>query len=93
MTTIHPRRRTAIQNALARAQLDARFVRLGENLLPLTGYWPAVWLSAALVLPDGEAIVVCPETEAELAGEGWAQDVRTFRCWRFGDPDPQPGFR
>lgn len=89
MTTIHPRRRTAIQNALARAQLDALFVRLGENLLPLTGYWPAVWLSAALVLPDGEAIVVCPETEAELAGEGWAQDVRTFRCWRFGDPDSE----
>ena len=60
-------------------------VRLGENMLPLTGYWPGLWLSAALVLPDGEAIVICPDLEADLAAAGWAKDVRTFRCWRAAD--------
>ncbi len=86
---IDPHRRAAIQQALAQAGLDALFVRLGENLLPLTGYWPGLWLSAALIKPDGEPILFCPEMEAERAAQGWATDVRTFRCWRLGDPDPE----
>jgi Xaa-Pro dipeptidase len=89
MRSVDPRRLADIQTQMAELHLDALLVRLGENMLPLTGYWPGLWLSAALVLPDGEAIVICPDLEADLAGAGWAKDVRTFPCWRFGDPEPE----
>lgn len=89
MSSVDPLRLAAIQTQMAELQLDALLVRLGENMLPLTGYWPGLWLSAALVLPDGQAIVICPDMEADLAAAGWANDVRTFPCWRFGDPEPE----
>jgi Xaa-Pro aminopeptidase len=86
---LDPRRRTAIQQAMTQARLDALFVRLGENLLPLTGYWPGLWLSAALIWPNGDSTLICPEMEADRAVKGWASEVLTFRCWRLGDPDPE----
>jgi Xaa-Pro aminopeptidase len=89
MRIIDEARRRKIQDEMEKAHVDALLCRLGENILPLTGYWPGLWLSAALVLPDAESILICPDTEAHLAAEGWARDIRAFPYWRFGDPDPR----
>ena len=69
MNMANPRRLAAIQAHMLELQLDALLLRLGENMLPLTGYWPGLWLSAALVLPDGRAIIICPEMEAGPTGD------------------------
>jgi Xaa-Pro dipeptidase len=82
------RRSRALGLACEERRLDAILCHLGENLLPLTGYWPNLWFSYALILPDGSSVVVCPEMEEELASKGWA-DIQPFSCLRFGDPEPE----
>lgn len=68
----------SIQEGLGREKLDAVVCALPVNVLLLSGYWPVVGTSIAVVTREGKAVVLVPEDEAELAGHGWGQ-VRTFR--------------
>lgn len=70
---IDEERRTAIRRALENAGLDALVVRLPENVLLLSGFWPMNGASHVVASADGRVRCVVPdcyrsEAEAELAG-------------------------
>ena len=72
-------RRRRVVEALVEAGLDAVVCALPANVLLLTGYWPVVGDALALATREGRFALLAPEDEEDLAREGWADDVRTFR--------------
>jgi Xaa-Pro aminopeptidase len=73
-----------IRAAFARASLDGILCALPENVLLLSGYWPVVGNALALANRDGRVAVVAPEDETQLAGGGWADELRRFRPVTLG---------
>ncbi|MGH2441803.1 MAG: M24 family metallopeptidase [Chloroflexota bacterium] len=71
-------RKQRIAQEISGSELDALLCTLPENVLLLSGYWPVVGTSAAVALPDGGCALLVPEDERELAGQGWASEVRTY---------------
>jgi Xaa-Pro aminopeptidase len=74
-----PERLAAVQDALRDAGLDGLVCSLPANVLLLTGYWPVVGSSLAVVARGGPTIVLAPEDERELAEAGGANRVRLFQ--------------
>jgi Xaa-Pro aminopeptidase len=72
-------RRAAIQEHLHKAGLDALVSGLPANVLLLSGYWPVVGTSLAIVVRDGPVVVLVPEDEAELARHGGADEIHTYQ--------------
>lgn len=68
-----------IRQALRKAEMDALVCALPTNVLMLSGYWPVVGTSLAVVTNDGHVVLVVPEDESELAQTGWADEVLTFK--------------
>jgi Xaa-Pro aminopeptidase len=68
----------AIQSVLQEARLDLLVGTLPVNVLLLTGYWPVVGSSIALVARGGPTILLVPEDERTLAERGWADTIHTF---------------
>jgi Xaa-Pro aminopeptidase len=68
-----------IRKALADAKLDALVCSLPKNVLLLSGYWPVVGTSVAIAFDDGSIQLIVPADEQELAEQGWADHVRTFK--------------
>jgi Xaa-Pro aminopeptidase len=64
--------------AVAQAGLGAMVCALPTNVLLLSGYWPIVGTSLAVVTADGRIGVMAPEDESGLAQSGWAVHVMTF---------------
>lgn len=60
-------RNDRIREALAEAGLDGVVCALPANVLMLTGYWPVVGTSIAVVGRDGRNAIVAPEDERDLA--------------------------
>jgi Xaa-Pro dipeptidase len=67
-----------LRAGMAAAGLDALFLRLPENILHATGFWPASGFCAALVPRDGDAVLFVPEGEEQYAASAWTADVRLF---------------
>ena len=65
-----------IKACLAEAGLDAFLLKLPENVLYLTGYWPCYGWSTCLSPPDGEPILMLPDFEAGFAEGCSVKDVR-----------------
>jgi Xaa-Pro aminopeptidase len=69
----------SIQQALREDGLDVLICSLPANVLLLTGYWPIVGTSLVLVVPGPRTVLIVPEDERALAGQGWADEVRTYQ--------------
>jgi Xaa-Pro dipeptidase len=79
-----------IQQHLAGAQLDALVVRLAENVLTLTGFFPNVGYSAALATREGEIVLIAPEQEETWTQNAWATRARYIKgMWQLPH-DPAP---
>jgi Xaa-Pro dipeptidase len=72
-------RLSRITTALQDVGLDALACTIPENVLMLSGYWPVVGTALAVATRDGRTAVLAPEDEQELATNGWADEVRTYR--------------
>jgi Xaa-Pro dipeptidase len=57
------------------AGLAGLIVRLTENVLYLTGYWPAAGFSVAIVPAQGEPALIVPEAELENTAPAGVRDV------------------
>jgi Xaa-Pro aminopeptidase len=68
-----------IRSALHDAGLDALVCSLPTNVLLLSGYWPVVGTAVAVATREGRVAVLAPEDEEDLARQGWATEVRTYR--------------
>jgi Xaa-Pro dipeptidase len=67
-----------ITEVLRDAGLSALVCTLPENVLMLAGYWPVVGTAVAVATRDGRSAILAPEDEGDLAGHGWADEVRTY---------------
>lgn len=72
-----------IRRGLERVQLDAILCTLPDYVLLLSGYWPVIGASIAIATTDGRICLIVPEDEEELAREGWADEIHTFKPGRL----------
>lgn len=77
-----------IQQALGEAGADAVVLRLPENVVLATGYWPQIGGLGLVVVPrEGEACLLTPEYEAPDVRTRWTGDHRGFPAIRLdGEP-------
>jgi Xaa-Pro aminopeptidase len=73
-----------ITRALEHANIDALVCALPANVLLISGYWPVIGTSIAVITKTGLVHVLAPDDEAELARAGRADVVETFS---FGSLD------
>ena len=64
---IDPQRRDAILQAIQESQLQALASISPPELLLLTGYWPVMGASLAVVTREGDVCAIVPEDELDLA--------------------------
>ncbi len=76
---IDSERRASVQEQLKKADVDAFVCGLPAHVLLLTGYWPVVGTSLAIVVRDGPTVVLAPEDEEELAKHGGADKIYTYK--------------
>jgi Xaa-Pro aminopeptidase len=76
---IDPERRAAIVEALQATPLQAVASVSPQVVLLLTGYWPVIGSSLALVTRDGDFCVLVPEDELDLALATSNADVATYQ--------------
>ena len=60
--------------------LDGFVCTLPMNVLLLTGYWPVIGNSIAVLSADEKVTLIVPEDEQELANDAWADEVVTFQA-------------
>jgi Xaa-Pro aminopeptidase len=58
--------------------MDALVCALPTNVLLISGYWPVIGTSVAVITRTGFVHVLAPDDEAELAHGSWADVVETF---------------
>jgi Xaa-Pro dipeptidase len=78
-----------MRRAMEAERLDALLLRLPENVLLLSGYWPMTG-SAVLLFPrESKPLLVLPECfEAETAGALWDAEKALYRYGLLSSPDP-----
>jgi len=64
---------------LKASDVDALLCTLPINILAVSGYWPVVGTSVALVLNDGRVMLIVPKDEEELARNSFAVRIYTFK--------------
>lgn len=62
-------RRSRLVKAMRRHRLDALVCCTASDVLLLTGYWPVMANSLAVLTAEGGCVLVVPEDEGELAGQ------------------------
>ena len=72
-------RRNRLQDALESAGLDALVCGLPANVLLVSGYWPVVGTSLAIVVRGGLTVLLVPKDEEELAKHGGADEIHTYQ--------------
>jgi Xaa-Pro dipeptidase len=75
--------------ALEVERLDALVVRLPENVLLLSGFWPMIGASTLVFPRDGKPICIAPECFLnETRANVWEAEIRTYRFGVLDSPDP-----
>ncbi len=67
-----------LRREMAAAGVDALFLRLPENILYASGFWPVTGFGAALVPADGPPTLFVPQGEVEYADRSWVQEIHPF---------------
>lgn len=68
-----------LKRIMAEEKIDVLLLRLPENVLYATGYWPVIGASLAVFPANGDATLIMPFSELDYAAAGWVADKRTFR--------------
>ena len=69
----------AIRRSLDASDLDALVCALPNNVLLLSGYWPAVGTALAVATREGRALLIAPDDEMDVAERALADEVRKYR--------------
>ena len=77
-----------LQTTMAEKHLAAVILRLPENVLLCSQYFPRNAFSFVFVPAKGMACLIAPEGDEEDPGRGTLRDVRRFGWVRLGDGDP-----
>jgi Xaa-Pro aminopeptidase len=68
----------SIVDALEQKQIDVLVCALPSNVLLLSGYWPVLGTTIAVVTRNGFVQVLAPDDEEIFAQIGWADVIETF---------------
>jgi len=83
-----------IKDSMKAHKVDYLIVRLPENVLYTTGYWPVFGASMAVVPFEGEPTVFYIEGEEDFAEESWVEDLRPYVYFGMLEmPNPNRNFR
>lgn len=72
-------RRLLVQTALQEMAVDALVCALPANILLVSGYWPVVGTSLAVVVRGGPTVLLVPEDEKEFAERGGVDEIHTYK--------------
>lgn len=81
---------------MKKAGIDYLILRLPENVLYATGYWPVFGASMAVVPFDGETTIFYNEGEEDFAAESWLPEDEIIPYVYFGmqeTPNPNRNFK
>lgn len=76
------------QKMMREKKIDAIVVRLSENVVLFSRYWPRNGFSFVLIPQKGEATLICPESDYKDASAGTLERIQTFGWVRVSDGDP-----
>jgi Xaa-Pro aminopeptidase len=76
---VDPERHARIIGSLADSAFDALVCGSATEVLLLTGYWPVMGSSVAVFTSEGEAQVIVPEDEIELAEKTTAAKIIPYK--------------
>src|ERR1700760_1128515 len=74
-----PERHRRTVAALANSHHDALICSSPTEVLLLTGYWPVMGSSLAVFTASGDATVIVPEDEVELAGKTSCAEIVPYK--------------
>ena len=63
--------------------IDYLIVRIAENVLYTTGYWPIFGASMAVVPLEDEATIFFVEGEQEFVADSWVKDTRAYKFFNL----------
>ena len=87
--TVNEERIRSVRERMAEERLDALVVRLPENVLFLSGYWPLNGISYLNFPLEGRPVCVVPDNESsEAAADIWDAELRMFTHGVLGAGDP-----
>ncbi len=67
-----------IKTTMAREGLDVLVLRLPENVVYFSGYWPFFGVSYLVFPLDGEPCIISHTGEEEYASKSWIKDIRSY---------------
>ncbi|HWQ76181.1 MAG TPA: Xaa-Pro peptidase family protein [Syntrophomonas sp.] len=76
------------QKVMRERRINAVVVRLSENIVLLSQYWPRNGFSFVFIPEEGEATLICPEADYPDAVGGTMQKIRTFKWVKITDGNP-----
>jgi Xaa-Pro dipeptidase len=68
--------------------VDALVLRLPENIVMLTGYWPMNGFAFLIFPAEADPVLIAPVAEEELARESWVDQIRCFPWGLVDSGDP-----
>lgn len=84
-----------LKTEMKKAGMDYLILRLPENVLYATGYWPLFGASMAVVPYEGESTIFYNEGEEDFAAESWLPEEEIIPYVYFGmadTPNPNKNF-
>lgn len=83
-----------LKERMAAHNVDYLVLRLPENVLYSTGYWPVFGASMAVVPREGEPTIFYIEGEEDFVEESWVEDARPYIYFGMLEmPNPNRNFR
>ncbi len=79
---------SSAQKMMCEQNLDAIVVRLSENVVLFSRYWPRNGFSFVYIPQKGTATIICPESDYSDASLGTLTSVQTFGWVRVCDGNP-----
>jgi len=68
-----------LKDSMRRHGIDYLILRLPENVLYATGYWPIFGASLAIFPLEGEATLFFIDGEQNFVADGWVKDARPYK--------------
>jgi Xaa-Pro aminopeptidase len=78
-----------MRKAMEASRLDALILRLPENVVLLSGFWPMIGMSTLVFPREGKASILIPGCwKSEASPSIWEAEPRFFEFGLLGAPDP-----
>src|SRR5579872_1519633 len=93
MDTKNSERLNRMRRAMEAARLDALVMKLSENVLFLSGFWPMIGATTLVFSAEGSTAIVPHCFEAEASPALWEAKIITYRFGVLDAPDPVESVR